>query len=63
MRVRNVNHVAKKTCLVCDSISTSTTTIKTEACLKTFKIQKRLLICDYEKALYLLKCEVCGEAP
>ena len=49
----------KKTCLVCDSIST-TTTFTTEACLETFKIQKDPLNCDSEKVLHLLKCKVCG---
>ena len=63
MRARNVNHVAKKTCLVRDSISIATTTLKAEACLKIFKIQKSLLNYDYEKNPYLLKCEVCGETP
>ena len=49
----------KKTCLVCDSIST-TTTFTTEACLETSKIQKGPLNCDSEKVLHLLKCKVCG---
>ena len=49
----------KKSCLVCDSISTSTT-FTTEACQETFKIQKGPLNCDSEKVLYLLKCKVCG---
>ena len=47
----------KKTCLVCDSIST-TTTFTTEACQETFKIQKGPLNCDSEKVLYLLKLKV-----
>ena len=47
----------KKTCLVCDSIST-TTTFTTEACQETFKIQKGPLNCDSEKVLYLLKWQV-----
>ena len=50
----------KKTCLVCDSISTATT-FTTEACQKTFKIQSGSLTYDSEKVLYLLKCKVCGE--
>ena len=62
MRVEDVNHVGKKTCLVCDSIST-TTTFTTEACQETFKIQKGPLNCDSEKVLYLLKCKVCGGVP
>ena len=40
----------KKTCLVCDSISTATT-FNTEACQETFKIQKGPLNCDSEKVL------------
>ena len=52
----------KKTCLVCESTST-TTTFTTETCQETSKIQKGLLICDSEKALYLLKCKACGEVP
>ena len=47
----------KKTCLVCDSIST-TTTFTTEACQEGFKIQKGPLNCDSEKVLYLLKWKV-----
>ena len=46
----------KKSCLVCDSISTSTT-FTTEACQETFKIQKGPLNCDSEKVLYLLKMQ------
>ena len=52
----------KKTCLVCDSIST-TTRFATEACQETFRIQNRPLNCDSKKVLYLLKCKVCGEVP
>ena len=52
----------KKTCLVCDSIST-TTTFTTKACQETFKIQKGPLNWDSEKVLYLLKYKVCGGAP
>ena len=52
----------KKTCLVCDSIST-TSSFTIEACQETFKIQKGPLNCDSEKVLYLLKCKVCGEVP
>ena len=52
----------KKTCLVCDSIST-TATFTTEACQETFKIKKGPLNCGSEKVLYLLKCNVCGEIP
>ena len=52
----------KKTCLICNSISTITT-FTTEACQETFKIQKGPLSCDSKKVLYLLKCKVCGEVP
>ena len=52
----------KKTCLVCNSIRT-TTTFSTEACGETFKIQSGTLNCNLEKVLYLLKCKVCGEGP
>ena len=52
----------KKTCLVCDSIST-TTTFTTKACQETFKIQKGPLNWDSEKVLYLLKYKACGGAP
>ena len=60
--MEDVNHVGKKTCLVCDSIST-TATFTTEACQETFKIQKDPLNCDSEKVLYLLKCKVYGAVP
>ena len=52
----------KKTCLVCNSVRT-TTTFTTEACGEVFKLQSGLLNCNSEKLLYLLKCKVCGEAP
>ena len=51
----------KKTCLVCNSVGT-TTTFRMEAGGKTFKIESGPLNCNLEKVLYLLKCEVCGEA-
>ena len=51
----------KKTCLVCNSIRT-TTTLTTEACGEIFEIQSGSLNCNSEKVLYLLKCKVCGEA-
>ena len=51
----------KKTCLVCNSRST-TTTFTTEACGEVFKIQNDPLNCNSEKVLYLLKCKVCGQA-
>ena len=50
-----MNHVGEKNCLACDSISTAATTLTTEACQETFKIQCGLLYCDSEKVLYLLK--------
>ena len=46
----------EKTCLVCDSIST-TTTFTTEACQETFKIQRGLLNCDSEKGAILIKIQ------
>ena len=52
----------EKTCFICDSISTAAA-FTTEACQETFKIQSGSLTCDSEKALYLLKCKVCGEVP
>ena len=52
----------KKPCLVCDSVSTTTTFTK-EACQETCKIQKGPLNCDSKKVLYLLKCKVFGEVP
>ena len=52
----------KKTCLVCNSIRT-TTTFTTEACGEVFKIQSGPLNCNPEKVLCLLKCKVSGEAP
>ena len=51
----------KKTCLVCNSIRT-TTTFTTEACGEIFKIQSGPLNGNSEKVLYLLKCKVYGEA-
>ena len=45
---------AKKTCLVCDSIST-TTAFTTEAYQEVFKIQTSPLICDFEKVLQHVK--------
>ena len=48
MRVTDMNHVRKKTCLVCDSKSTSVTSTW-EACQEIFKIQKGPLNCDSQK--------------
>ena len=47
----------KKSCLVCDSISTATT-IKTEACKETSKVQSGPLSYDAKNVLYLLTCKV-----
>ena len=52
----------KKSCQVCDSIST-TNSFTTEACGEEFKIQDGPLNCDSDKVLYLLKCKVCNDAP
>ena len=52
----------KKTCLVCNSIRT-TTIFTTEACGEVFNFQSGPLNCNSENVLYLLKCKVCGEAP
>ena len=52
----------KETCLVCNSIST-TTTFTTEACGENYKIQSGPLNGNSEKVLHLLKCTVCGQAP
>ena len=52
----------KKTCLVCNSVR-NTTTLTTQACRKTFKIQNGPLNCNLKKVLYILKCEVYGKAP
>ena len=51
----------KKTCLVYNSIR-STTTLTREACGEISKIQSGHLNCNSENVLYLLKCKVCGEA-
>ena len=52
----------KKTCLVCNSVRT-TTTFTTETFGEVFKIQSGPLNYNSEEILYLLKCKVCGEAP
>ena len=31
--------------------------------LKIFKTQSRILNCNSQKVVYLLKCRICGEAP
>ena len=50
----------KKTCLVCNSIRT-TTTFTAGACGENFKSHRFLLTCYSEKVLYLLKYKVCDE--
>ena len=52
----------EKTCLVCDSTST-TGTFTTEIYQETFKTQRGPLNCDSDKVLYLLKCKVCSAVP
>ena len=52
----------KKTCLVCNSIRT-TTTFTAETCGEIFKIQSGPLNCNSEKVLNILKCKLRGEAP
>ena len=52
----------KNTCLVCDSVST-TSTFTTEACQETFKIQEDRFNCAYERVLYLSKFKICGGVP
>ena len=56
MKPGDVNHAGKKTCLVCNSIRT-TTTFTTKACGEIFKIQSGPLNFNSEKVLYLLKCK------
>ena len=62
MKPGDVNHVAKKPSLVCNSIRT-TTTFTTEACRENFKIQSGPLNRTWKKVICLLKCKVCGEGP
>ena len=52
----------KKTCLVFNSVRTTTTFTKW-TCREIFKIQSSPLNCNSEKVLYLLKWKVCDEAP
>lgn len=52
----------ENTCLVSDSIST-TTTSTTEVCKETFKTQKGPFSCDSERVLYLLKSKACHVVP
>ena len=53
MWVEDVNHVGKKTCLVCDSVITATT-FKTEAYQETFKIQSGSLTLQFVVKSYTL---------
>ena len=53
--------ICEKACLVCNSIRT-TTAFTIDASGEDFKIQSAPLNFNSEKALYLLKCKVCGEA-
>ena len=53
--------ICEKACLVCNSIRT-TTAFTIDASGEDFKIQSAPLNFNLEKALYLLKCKVCGEA-
>ena len=59
---RRCEPCTKKTCLVCNSVRT-TTTFTTEACGEIFKTQSGPSNCNSKKVLYLLKCKVYGEAP
>ena len=52
----------KKTCLVYNSIIT-TTIFTTEACGEVFKIQSGRVNCKSEKTLYILKCKLFGKLP
>ena len=52
----------KGNCQVCDFIC-DTDTFSTKACGETFKIQSRVLNCNSQKVVYLLKCGICGKAP
>ena len=52
----------KRTCQVCDHITT-TNTFTTKACEEVFKIQSGPLNCNSEKVLYLLRCKICDDTP
>ena len=60
-KTRRCEQCWKKTCLVCNSISTTATFIM-EVYGESFKIESGALNCNSENVLYLFKCEVCGEA-
>ena len=62
IETRGCEPCGKKSCLVCNSVRT-TTTFTTEACREIFKIQSGPLTCNSEKVLYLLQRKMCGEAP
>ena len=52
----------KRTCQVCDHITTINT-FTTKACEEVFKIQSGPLNCNSEKVLYLLRCKICDDTP
>ena len=60
--IERCERCGKKTSLVSNSIRTTASFTK-EACGKKFEIQSGPLNCNSEKALYLLRCKVCGQAP
>ena len=51
----------KGNCQVCYFIC-NTDAFTTKASSEKFKIQGRILNCNSQKVLYLLKCRICGEA-
>ena len=52
----------KGDCQVCDFIC-STDVFSIKACGKTFEIQSKVLNCNSQKVVYLLKCGICVDAP
>ena len=52
----------KGNCQFCDFIC-DTDFFFTKACGETFKIQSKVLNCNSQKVVYLLKCRIYGEAP
>ena len=52
----------KGNCQVCYFIR-NTDAFTTIASSEKFKIQGRILNCNSQKVVYLLKCRICGEAP
>ena len=59
---RRSESCGKGNCQVFDFIC-DTDTFSTKACGETFKIQSRVLNCNSQKVVYLLKCGICGKAP